>query len=153
MQGSGLAYDVLIQQHQLPEAIRFIDRHPNQIFVLDHIAKPKIALGEIEPWRSNLLELGKRDNVFCKISGMVTEDSWSDWSIESLRPYLDGAIEAFGPYRLMAGSDWPICLVATDYRHWWDVLDNYLSSFSAAERLQIFCLTALHAYGLDHGGK
>ncbi len=89
MRGSGLVYDVLIFERQLEEAIRFVDRHPQQVFVLDHVAKPKIASGELEPWRGRIRELSKRANVACKISGMVTEDSWSGWSVESLRPDLD----------------------------------------------------------------
>src|SRR5258707_10159946 len=95
MQKIGLVYDLLILESQLEEAIRFVDRHPQQTFVLDHIAKPRIAVQEIEPWRTRIRELSKRSNVCCKLSGMVTEDAWSRWSIESLRPYLDTAVEAF----------------------------------------------------------
>jgi L-fuconolactonase len=102
---TGLVYDLLIVESQLDEKIRFVDRHSQQIFVLDHIAKPKIAAYEIEPWSTRFQELSKRSNVCCKLSGMVTEDSWSSSSLESLRPYLDIAVEAFGPNRLMAGSD------------------------------------------------
>jgi L-fuconolactonase len=151
MRGSGLVYDVLIFERQLEEAIRFVDRHPQQVFVLDHVAKPKIASGELEPWRSRIRELSKRSNVACKISGMVTEDSWSRWSIESLLPYLDVAVEAFGPERLMAGSDWPVCLVATEYGRWWRVLRDYFADCSEAERTQIFGATATKTYGLASG--
>jgi L-fuconolactonase len=126
LQENDLIYDVLIVEAQLDETIRFVDRHRHQPFVLDHIAKPKIATTEIEPWRTRIRELSKRRNVCCKLSGMVTEDSWSSWSIESVRPYLDTVVEAFGPDRLMAGSDWPVCLVATSYPRWWQTLPQLL---------------------------
>jgi L-fuconolactonase len=148
MHGTRLVYDLLIAEHQLGEAIRFVDRHPQQVFVLDHIAKPKIAAGEIEPWRTQIQELSKRSNVCCKISGMVTEDSWSHWSIESLRPYLDTVVKAFGVNRLLAGSDWPVCLVATGYPQWWQILRNYFADFSGDERADIFGATATKIYNL-----
>jgi L-fuconolactonase len=148
LRGSGLAYDVLIFERQLEEAIRFVDRHPQQVFVLDHAAKPKIASGKVEPWRSRIRELSRRTNVVCKISGMVTEDSWLGWSIESLRPYLDVVVETFGPERLMAGSDWPVCLVATEYGRWWGVLREYFAGYSAGEQANIFGETAVRTYGL-----
>jgi L-fuconolactonase len=149
MCGKGLVYDVVIVERQIEEVIRFVDRHPQQVFVLDHIAKPKIASGEIEPWRSRMRELSKRANVMCKISGMVTEDSWSRWSIESLSPYLDVVIEAFGLERLMTGSDWPVCLVATEYGRWWHVLRHYFENYSGTERAQIFGATCVRTYGLE----
>ena len=148
MHGTGLVYDLLVVEHQLEEAIRFVDRHPQQIFVLDHIAKPKIAAAEIEPWRTRIQELSKRSNVCCKVSGMVTEDSWSHWSIESLRPYLDTVVNAFGADRLMAGSDWPVCLVASGYAQWWQVLQNYFANSSNDERANIFGATANRIYNL-----
>jgi L-fuconolactonase len=145
---SGLTYDLLILEHQLQEAIHFVDRHPQQIFILDHIAKPKIAAAEIEPWRTHIQELAKRSNVCCKVSGIVTEASWTNWSIESLRPYLDTVVNAFGANRLMAGSDWPVCLVATGYVQWWQVLDDYFTAFSDDERAEIFGATAIRTYKL-----
>jgi L-fuconolactonase len=148
MQKIGLVYDLLIVESQLEETIAFVDRHPQQMFVLDHIAKPKIAAREIEPWRTRIRELSERSNVCCKLSGMVTEDTWSRWSIESLRPYLDTAVEAFGVDRLMAGSDWPVCLVATDYDRWWKVLRDYFRDFSENERTEIFGATATRIYNL-----
>jgi L-fuconolactonase len=148
MQKTGLAYDLLIVESQLEEAIRFVDRHPQQTFVLDHLAKPRIAAAEIEPWRTRIRELSKRSNICCKLSGMVTEDAWSRWSIDSLRPYLDTAVEAFGTDRLMAGSDWPVCLVATGYDRWWKVLRDYFRDFSEDERAEIFGATATRIYNL-----
>lgn len=153
LQKLGLVYDLLIVESQLEEAIRFVDRHPQQTFVLDHIAKPRIAAAVIEPWRTRIQELSRRSNVSCKLSGMVTEDSWSSWSMESLRPYFDVAVEAFGPDRLMAGSDWPVCLVATSYPQWWQVLRNYFAGFSNDERDAIFGATATRIYNLESSKK
>ena len=149
LQKIGLVYDLLILESQLEEAIRFVDRHPQQTFVLDHIAKPRIAAAVIEPWRTHIQELSRRSNVCCKLSGMVTEDSWSSWSMESLRPYFDVVVETFGPDRLMAGSDWPVCLVATSYPQWWQVLHNYFADFSKEERAAIFGTTAARIYNLE----
>lgn len=156
MQKIGLVYDLLILESQLEDAIRFVERHPQQMFVLDHIAKPRIAVQELEPWRTRMRELSRRSNVCCKLSGMVTEDAWSHWSIESLRPYLDTVVEAFGVDRLMAGSDWPVSLVATSYDRWWKVLWDYFADFSEDERTEIFGATATGIYDLkapasDHG--
>ncbi len=149
MRTAGLAYDLLIVDRQLEEAIRFVDQHPQQTFVLDHIAKPKIAAGEIEPWRSRMIDMSKRDNVCCKLSGLVTEDSWSRWSIESLRPYVDTVVGSFGVDRLIAGSDWPVCLVATNYAGWWQLLRDYFAAFSEDERAKIFGATAKSVYQLE----
>jgi L-fuconolactonase len=145
---TGLAYDLLIVESQLQETIRFVDRHSQQTFVLDHIAKPRIAAAQIEPWRTHIQELAKRGNVFCKISGLVTEASWSSWSVESLRPYLDTVVNAFGTNRLIAGSDWPVCLVATSYSQWWKLLREYFAAFSHDERANIFGATAIRTYHL-----
>jgi L-fuconolactonase len=141
-----LTYDILIRRDQLEEATRFVDRHPNQRFVLDHLAKPNIAGAEIEPWRTQLFDLAQRKNVWCKVSGMVTEADWSRWTLDDLRPYLDAAAEAFGVERLMAGSDWPVCLVAASYATWWETLDAYLARFSDEERTRILGLNALGFY-------
>jgi L-fuconolactonase len=148
LRNSGLVYDLLIVEHQLEEAIRFVDRHPQQIFVLDHIAKPKIAAAEIEPWRTNIRELSKRSNVACKLSGIVTEDSWSHWSMQTIRPYIDTVVDAFGPDRLMAGSDWPVCLVAATYAQWWLLLQNYFADFDQSDQAKIFGETAIRIYDL-----
>ncbi len=148
MRGSGLVYDILIFERHLPQTIEFVDGHPEQAFVLDHVAKPLIAGGAVEPWATRMRELGQRDNVWCKLSGMVTEADWRSWTPETLKPYLDVAVEAFGPARLMAGSDWPVCLVASGYTQWWDLLRTYFSPFSAAERAAVFGSTAIEVYGL-----
>jgi L-fuconolactonase len=148
MQGSGLVYDILIFERHLEDTIYFVDEHPDQVFVLDHIAKPLIAAGALEPWASRMRELGQRENVWCKVSGLVTEANWKTWSPESLKPYLDATVEAFGPERLMVGSDWPVCLVASGYKQWFDVLRDYFAGFSETERAKIFGGTAIEVYGL-----
>jgi L-fuconolactonase len=148
MRGTGLVYDILIYERQLEEATRFVDRHPEQTFVLDHIAKPKIATGELEPWRGRIVELARRPNVCCKISGMVTEANPKSWTPEQLRPYLDAVVDAFGTERLMVGSDWPVCLVGTSYKGWWDLLRGYFAKFSEEERASIFGGCAMKTYGL-----
>ena len=148
MAGSGLVYDILIYERHLEDTIYFVDEHPDQVFVLDHIAKPQIAAGVMEPWAERMHELGKRENVWCKVSGLVTEANWKTWTPETLRPYLDVTVEAFGPERLMAGSDWPVCLVASGYKQWFDLLRSYFAGFSETERERVFGGTAIEVYGL-----
>jgi L-fuconolactonase len=146
--GSGLVYEILIYERHLADTIYFVDEHPDQPFVLDHVGKPLIAGGVLEPWAERMMELGQRENVWCKLSGMVTEAKWDAWTSETLKPYLDVAVEAFGPQRLMAGSDWPVCLVASGYKQWFDVLRTYFAPFSEAERARVFGETAVEVYGL-----
>ena len=148
MLGSGLVYDILIYEPHLAQTIEFVDGHPEQVFVLDHVAKPLIREGVMEPWASRMRELGERENVWCKVSGMVTEADWSAWTLDRLRPYLDVVVEAFGVDRLMAGSDWPVCLVASEYGRWFDVLGEYFAGFSESERAAVFGGTAIEVYGL-----
>jgi len=148
MMGSGLAYDILILPRQLPAATQFVDRHPEQVFILDHIAKPPICSQEVEPWLRHITELARRENVYCKLSGVVTEADWSAWSINDLRPFADAVLEAFSPRRLMAGSDWPVCLLASSYGRWIDTLGDLLAGISQPERDRIFGETAIEAYHL-----
>jgi L-fuconolactonase len=134
----------LIYERQLPEAIRFVDRHPQQIFVLDHIAKPRIQHNVLEPWATHIRELARRPHVFCKLSGMVTEADHQRWTEAQLRPYFDVVLEAFGPRRLMYGSDWPVCLVACDYARW----QRIVAELSPGERHRILGGTAAEVYRL-----
>jgi L-fuconolactonase len=145
----GLAYDLLIREPQLPEATRFVDQHPHQVFVLDHLAKPRVKGNRLDPWRKNLRELARRENVYCKISGLVTEADFETWTEGQLQPYLETALEAFGPHRVMFGSDWPVCLVACNYRCWYDVVCRFAASLSPEERASLFRGTAARAYNLD----
>jgi len=144
----GLVYDILIFERHLPPAIELVDRHPGQTFVLDHVAKPKIREHVISPWRENIREFAKRPNVYCKISGMVTEADWKNWTEDDLKPYLDTVLEAFTPRRLMFGSDWPVCLVASSYVRWHKLVSKSIARFTEAERSRILGGTAIQAYGL-----
>lgn len=144
----GLVYDILIFERHLPQTIEFVDRHPAQTFVLDHIAKPRIKEGALEPWRTNLRELAKRENVFCKVSGMATEADQETWSDDDLLPYFDTVWEAFGADRVMFGSDWPVCLLASGYHRWVDTVTRWASRLSTAERERLFGDNAARAYSL-----
>lgn len=143
-----LRYDILIFERQLPQTIEFVDRHPEQVFILDHVAKPRIGANELSPWRENIRELARRPNVFCKISGMVTEADYRRWTAAQLRPYFETVLEAFGPRRLMFGSDWPVCLVACDYVRWAALVREWISPLSPAEQARILGETAAEAYGI-----
>jgi L-fuconolactonase len=144
----GLRYDILILERHLPAAIEFVDRHPNQVFVLDHVAKPRIKERIISPWDRNMRELAKRQNVYCKLSGMATEADLERWTPEDLQPYIDVALAAFGPRRLMYGSDWPVLLLAGDYARWFGTVSNAISKLSKAEQERIMGGTAAEAYGI-----
>lgn len=143
-----LVYDILIFEHQLPNTIRFVDAHPDQQFVLDHVAKPRIKANEMEPWKTNIGELAKRENVSCKISGMVTEAGFHTWTEEQLKPYFEVVLEAFGPRRLLFGSDWPVCLVVTEYPNWLNLVKKNLAQFSEAEQSMFFYQNAEKVYQL-----
>jgi len=145
---SGLVYDLLIYERHLPQAIAFVDRHPNQIFVLDHIAKPRIREKEIEPWRTHFLDLARRPHVYCKLSGMVTEAEWTKWSRDDLAPYIDVALEAFGPRRLMFGSDWPVLTLASSYERWVETLRSFTRTLSSTEQSWIWSRSAAGVYQL-----
>jgi len=121
-----LAYDILIYTRHLPVAAEFVERFPRQRFVLDHLAKPPIKSGEIEVWAKGIQHLATFPNIYCKLSGLVTEADWQCWTPEQITPYLDLAFESFGPDRLMIGSDWPVCLVAGSYARVMNVVKNYL---------------------------
>ena len=152
LEGAGLVYDILIYAHQLPMAVQLVDLHPNQSFVLDHLAKPKIAARELSPWREHLRELARRPNVVCKMSGMTTEADWQGWTLADLEPYLATALECFGAQRLLAGSDWPVCTVATSYQRWWNTLRQWAAQLSASEQEAIFGSNATRIYHLEGKG-
>lgn len=127
----GLTYDLLLYPRHLPVAVKLVREFPDQPFVLDHIAKPKIAAGVLAPWDRDVRELAKLDNVWCKVSGMVTEAKWKAWKAEDFRPYLDVVFEAFSPDRLMIGSDWPVCTVSADYAATMGIVKEYLGQLPA----------------------
>lgn len=144
----GLAYDILIFERHLPQTLQFVDRHPNQVFVLDHAAKPRIKEGLLVPWRTKISQLAQRPNVYCKVSGMATEADWGAWSEEQLMPYFDTVFSAFGPKRLMFGSDWPMCLLATPYERWFRLVEKFVARLSDSEQERFWDGTAVEAYGL-----
>jgi|SRR5579862_387734 len=128
LEESDLAYDILIYTKQLPVAAEFVERFPRQRFVLDHLAKPPIKTGEIDLWAQGIRRLAQFPNVFCKLSGLVTEADWESWTAEQITPYLDVAFDSFGPERLMIGSDWPVCLAAASYARAMKVVKAYLAA-------------------------
>jgi L-fuconolactonase len=148
MRGTGLVYDLLVYAPQLEEATRFVDRHPEQVFVLDHMGKPAIARGGFAEWARDFRELARRENVVCKVSGMVTEADWERWTEEDLQRYFDVAVEAFGPSRLMVGSDWPVLTVACEYGRWWETVRRWTGRLSSEERAAIEGEVAARVYGL-----
>jgi len=143
-----LAYDILIFERHLPQTIEFVDRHPSQVFVLDHIAKPQIHANLREPWATQMKELAKRENVYCKVSGMVTEADFKTWTEAQMQPYWETVLGAFGPKRLMFGSDWPVCLAAASYQRWYSLVQQFTASLSSSEQAEIFGETAIRAYQL-----
>jgi L-fucono-1,5-lactonase len=153
----GLAYDILVYERQLPAATALVDRHPDQVFVVDHVAKPRIRDGVLSPWRERMRELARRPNVYCKLSGMVTEADLRAWARAALQPYADVVLEAFGPSRVMFGSDWPVCLAACSYSRWLATVGELCVGLSAGEQESVLGGAARRAYGLDArwrpGGK
>lgn len=116
VEAAGLVFDLLVRERELYAAVDVVERFPNLRFVLDHIAKPPIATGVVPPtWVTGIQRLASRPNVWCKLSGLVTEADWQHWSIDDLRPYVAPVAHAFGPGRLLFGSDWPVCLLAASY--------------------------------------
>ena len=144
-----LRFDILIFERHLPQTIQFVDRHPNQVFILDHIAKPRIRDRVHSPWKEHVRELARRENVYCKVSGLVTEANWQTWSSEDLRPYVEVVLDAFRPKRVMFGSDWPLVTLASSYKRWSETVRAWIGQFSPTEREWILSLTARTAYRLD----
>ena len=142
----GYTYDLLVFPKQLKAALQTVRALPQQQFVLDHIAKPAIAAGKLESWRTLIQELAALPNVYCKVSGLVTEARWADWQYEDFVPYLQVVTEAFGPDRLLFGSDWPVCLLAADYERMKAIVDRYTRDWSATERAGFFGGNASKAY-------
>lgn len=144
----GFTYDILVYHHQLKHVEDFVKYFPHQRFVIDHLAKPDIKNHSIDEWKKEISAIAKQENVYCKISGMVTEADWKNWRPEHLKPYIDIAVEKFGTDRLMFGSDWPVCLVAASYRDWVHVLENYFKDFSIQDKEKFFGGNATTFYNL-----
>lgn len=142
------AYDLLINEDQLRYVPQFVSAFPDQPFVIDHLAKPKIKIGEMADWKKNTAAVAEFDNVYCKLSGMVTEADWKGWKAADFGPFLDVAVEAFGPNRILFGSDWPVCLVAGSYEQVVNIVADYFSSFTQNEKEKVFGLNAVRFYNL-----
>lgn len=152
LQKHGLRYDLLIFPRQLPSAIRLVEAFPEQPFVLDHIAKPLIREAKISPWREQIRELATFPHVHCKISGMITEADHVRWQPADLAPYLEVIVEAFGPSRLMFGSDWPVCLLAGSYERVFRIVDEYLAnraSWNEEQRASFWGGNCARFYGVQ----
>jgi L-fuconolactonase len=150
---AGLAYDLLVRPAQLAAASEVALRLPELRLVLDHAAKPPIAAGKWEPWASGVAALALRENVACKLSGLVTEADWTGWEVGHLRRYVDHVLDAFGPSRLLFGSDWPVCELAASYELVLDAAVALTGGLSDTERLGVFEHNARRAYGLDASGE
>jgi L-fuconolactonase len=141
-------YDILIYHYQLEQAIQFVKQHPEQKFVLDHIGKPDIKSGEFFEWQTNIKKLALHQNVYCKVSGMVTENEWKDWKISDFKVYLDSVVKAFGTERLMYGSDFPVCTLAATYGEQLNIVKEYFSAFTSLEKKKIMGDNAIKFYNL-----
>lgn len=134
----GLTYDILIYPRQLPAAIELVRKLPEQKFVVDHLAKPEIKAGKLEPWAGLMREIASNPNVYCKLSGMVTEADWKNWKAEDCEVFLEVVFDAFGAERLMFGSDWPVCLVAASYAQVKSIVEEYVDRHTPAAKSAIF---------------
>ncbi|MFI1301871.1 amidohydrolase family protein [Streptomyces sioyaensis] len=143
---AGLVYDVLVLPHQLPSAIQAAAAVPELTFVLDHLGKPPIASHTIEPWSAGLRRFSALPNTVCKLSGMVTEADWASWTLDDLRPYADSALEAFGPHRLMFGSDWPVCTLAASCTDVVAYTQALTSALGETEQSAVWSGTAARTY-------
>lgn len=143
-----LTFDILIFPHQLEEAVALVKKNPEQAFVLDHIAKPYIKDKKIDQWAKHINQLAVHQNVYCKLSGLLTEADWNHWQEEDFTAYLTVIMEAFGTDRLMYGSDWPVCLLAGSYPHVVRIVENFISSLSTDDQKKIMGQNAHHFYNL-----
>lgn len=149
LQKYNFTYDILIFADQLQYSYQLATAFPDQPFVIDHIAKPYIKDKKINQWKKDIFTIAGCENVYCKISGMVTEGHWKRWEKEDFTPYLDVVTDAFGPGRIMFGSDWPVCLVAASYSDTLGIVEDYFASFTANEKVKIFGKNAIDFYNLD----
>lgn len=144
----GLSFDILTLAPQLAAAVDLVAACPDTQFVLDHISKPNIAAGEIDGWAKDMKALGELPNVVVKVSGMVTEAKWDNWTVETFRPYVDVVTENFGPQRMMFGSDWPVCLLGGTYQDIVGIVETITADWSASEKSSFWSTTAINAYRL-----
>lgn len=145
---AGLVYDLLLKEPNLDSAIVCVDANPDMRFVIDHIAKPRIAIGATKPWDGSMADLAARPNVWCKLSGMVTEADWQTWTADDLAPYVARTIDMFGVDRVMFGSDWPVCLLAASYVRVVETLESLTAPLGPEANAKIFGRNAAELYGL-----
>ncbi len=148
LEKKNFTYDILIFPHQLGATLEFVKQFPNQKFVIDHIAKPYIKDGFYDGWAALMKEVAKQENVYCKVSGMITEADFNHWTPEQIHPYLNVVLEAFGADRIMFGSDWPVCLVAGNYGQVKQLITDFIADLSLAEQVNIMGLNAMKFYNL-----
>jgi len=148
LEKKGFTYDILILEDQLGYAQTFIQKFPYQKFVLDHIGKPDIRHQKLEPWAKAIIKLANYPNVYCKLSGMITEAHWQEWKYEHIKPFMDIVLEAFGPKRVLWGSDWPVCLLAGSYKKTFELVNTYIQKLSPSEQGDIMGANALDFYSL-----
>jgi L-fuconolactonase len=155
MKGIGLlskynfTYDLLVRPDQLSFALQLVRQFPQQAFVIDHLAKPEIKKGMMEPWAKQISELAREPNVYCKLSGLVTEADWKNWKPADLYPYIDLVVESFGTNRLLFGSDWPVCLLAGTYTEVIQLVSDYISQFTKQEQEAVMGGNAIAFYHLN----
>jgi L-fuconolactonase len=148
LEKNNFTYDLLIAPTHLVHATKFAQRFPNQKFVIDHLAKPFIKDQLIDQWEKDIQHIAHHESVFCKISGLVTEADWKNWKQKDFTPYLDVAFNAFGVDRVMFGSDWPVCLVASSYQEQLSIINNYLNAFSENEIKKVMGINAQNFYNI-----
>ena len=141
-------YDILVFPHQLGATLEFIKKFPNQKFVIDHIAKPYIKDGFFDGWATMMKEIGKHENVSCKLSGMITEADFKTWTPSQIEPYMQLVLNAFGSERILFGSDWPVCLVAGNYKQVKDLTTDFIAGLSTSEQADIMGRNAIKFYNL-----
>ncbi|HEY0610540.1 MAG TPA: amidohydrolase family protein, partial [Chitinophaga sp.] len=144
-----LSYDILVYPVQLPAVEKFVQLFPEHRLVIDHMAKPYCKTGDIAAWEKSMRAIAQSGNVYCKLSGLVTEADWQHWTAQDFQPYLDVVLEAFGPQRLMYGSDWPVCLLAASYAQVKGIVTDYISRLSPAEQAAIMGDNATAFYKLS----
>lgn len=144
----GLVFDILTRPPQLAAAVEMVKKSPNNSFVLDHISKPYMAKGEMQPWADQISEIAACENVYVKVSGLFTEANWKSWTTQTFKPYLDHILKSFTPARMMFGSDWPVCLLAATYKDTIELMEDFTKDFSKSEKESFWAETAKRAYKL-----
>ncbi|WP_343745205.1 amidohydrolase family protein [Chitinophaga sp.] len=144
----GFTYDILVYPKQLAATAAFVEKFPDHRFAIDHVAKPDFKTGALDEWAAYMRRIAKAPNVYCKLSGLVTEADWQHWQQEHFEPFLDVVLECFGPNRLMFGSDWPVCLLAAEYAQVKNIIVSYIGKLSTAEQNNIMGGNAISFYHL-----